>query len=326
MKRDTESTFLENISVSKRGIVKTAASMLPDGKEAILTAQDVEKALRAFDKSPDVSKSTLSSFKERAKIDLNPESVVEDFFGILVAQRNDMQKMSIMTAMSYRQAGIFKVAGRDVYEDLETGDFWKISEDKKHVMRLFKENEDGISDKRAAKKQQYDIMGETPGDGGVVEGESFDDAVATFFEMSGEAGTKAEILEEIKKRPGKKVNDTTYQYGDYEVKLVKSAGVEPGVPDGTGPNPDCPCKKKDDEDSKEAAAENFEDSVDFTSELDKVGDLVGKIKNIISTTKWKNYMKLTDENYNTQCSVASNDLLNSLQAYDELLNEIGKAK
>lgn len=155
MKRDTESSFFENLTISKRGMVKTAASMLPDGKEAVLTAQDVEKALRAFDKSPDVSKSTLSSFRERAKIDLNPKSVVEDFFGILVAQRNDMQKMSILTAMSYRQAGIFKVAGRDVYEDLETGDFWKMSDDKKHVVRLFKESDEGIADKRAAKKQQY---------------------------------------------------------------------------------------------------------------------------------------------------------------------------
>ncbi|MDD5651384.1 MAG: hypothetical protein PHF86_13375, partial [Candidatus Nanoarchaeia archaeon] len=57
-----------------------------------------------------------------------------------------------MTAMAYRQVGIFKVAGRDVYEDLETGDFWKISEDKKHVMRLFKEDEKGVADKKASKE------------------------------------------------------------------------------------------------------------------------------------------------------------------------------
>lgn len=286
MKRDTESSFFETLSISKRGMVKTAASMLPDGKEAVLSAQDVEKALRAFDKSPDVSKSTLSSFRERAKIDLNPKSVVEDFFGILVAQRNNMQKMSIVTAMSYRQAGIFKVAGRDVYEDLETGDFWKISEDKKHVMRLFKENEDGISDKRAAKKQQYSIMG-GPGDGGD-------------------------------------------QYDDYQVKLIKSAGVEPGVPDGTGPNPDCPCKKKDVEDSKEATTENFEDSVDFTDELDKAGSHISKLLELVKKSKWLQWMKITDENYSTNCTGSFKEFLSKLeslnQSFNDLGNEIDKAK
>ncbi|MDD5649667.1 MAG: hypothetical protein PHF86_04505 [Candidatus Nanoarchaeia archaeon] len=249
MLRDTESHFLNDLIISKRGIVKTAVSQLPGDRER------VEKTLKKFLGCLDLPVNIVESFLQRVKLDISPSNVNEDFFIILKKMRQENENLHLSTAMTLRRTGLFKVAGRDVYEDLDTGDFWKISEDKKHVVRLFKEDDKGISDKRAAKKQQYSIMGSTPGDGGVVEGESFDDAVATFFEQSGEAGTKADILKEIKKRPGKKISDTEYQYGDYEVKLIKSAGISPtqfevlehsankesgkikgpGIPDGTGP-------------------------------------------------------------------------------------------
>ena len=217
MKREDQSDFLDSLTVSKRGIVKTAASQVPNGRVEVLSQEDVTKALRAFDKCPDVSKDVLSKFKERAKIDLSPKTVVEDFFQEFCASRRELQQLSIITALTLRQNGIFKFSGRDVYEDLETGDFWKISDDKKHVMRLFKEDESGVSDKKAsveaAKTQRYIIMESTPGDGGVVQATSFD-----------------------------------------EVRLEsKQAGKKkgPGIPDGTGPmkdSPECPYNKDDEED------------------------------------------------------------------------------
>lgn len=256
MVRDTQSEFLDNLSISKRGLVKTASSQVPNGRVEALSQQDVEKALRAFDKSPDISKETLSKFRERAKIDLCPKSVAQDFFQEFCASRRELQELSIITAMSLRQTGVFKLAGRDVYEDLDTGDFWKISEDKKHVMRLFNEDDTGVSDKKAGKikgpgvpdgtglmkdepecpykdkkedeskeaaaMQDYSVMGSHPGDGGVVKAESFDDAAAEFFGQEGDR-TRDELLEEIKKRPGKKISDTEMQYGDYSVKLIKKA-------------------------------------------------------------------------------------------------------
>jgi len=222
MKRSAHSDFLENIMVSKRGLIKIASSKLPNGLkedscENII--DDIKKVLRAFDKSPDISKATIEIYKKRANLDFDKKQVTQDFFKELVDQRSKFQQMSILTAMSFRRTGIFKVAGRDVYEDLETGDFWKISEDKKHVVRLFKEDEQGVSDKRAGKKQRYTVMGEHPGDGGVVVAESFEDAAAEFFSQDGDY-TKKEILDEIKKRPGKKISDTEMHFGDYEIKLL----------------------------------------------------------------------------------------------------------
>jgi len=149
MKR--ESTFFENIMVSKRGIIKIAASQVP-GKEAV-SKTDVKKVLKTFEKSPDVSKNTINQYKQRAELDINPKQVAQDFFKDLNKARKQKKQMHLTTAMSLRQTGVFKIAGRDVYEDLETGDFWKISDDKKHVIRMFKENDEGISDKRASEEK-----------------------------------------------------------------------------------------------------------------------------------------------------------------------------
>jgi membrane-associated HD superfamily phosphohydrolase len=231
MNRDSK--FIESLLISKRGQVKIAASQVP-GREAT-SKIDVKKVLKTFEKSPDVSKKTMDQYKQRAELDTNSKQVAQDFFKDLSDARKNKKQMHLMTAMSLRQAGIFKVAGRDVYEDLETGDFWKMSEDKKHVVRMFKEDEKGIADKRAsieensipnfdekeaAKLNTYSVMGSTPGDGGVVQAESFDDAAATYFSQESGDYTKQEILEEIKKRPGKKISETEYEYGDYEIKLV----------------------------------------------------------------------------------------------------------
>jgi hypothetical protein len=65
-------------------------------------------------------------------------------------------------------------------------------------------------------------MGSTPGDGGTVRAESFNDAVATYFsEESGGDCSKEYILNEIKARPGVKINETEHRFGDYCVKLIK---------------------------------------------------------------------------------------------------------
>lgn len=139
MLRDTQSKFLNDISISKRGIVKVASSQVPRGKEAT-TKHEVKKVLKTFEKSPDVTKDTLNKYQQRVELDPSPKNVAKDFFNDLGEARKHKKQMHLVTAMSLRQAGIFKIAGRNVYEDLETGDFWKMSEDKKHVLRMFKEN------------------------------------------------------------------------------------------------------------------------------------------------------------------------------------------
>jgi hypothetical protein len=51
-------------------------------------------------------------------------------------------KMTLREVRVARRSGSFvKVAGRiDLYQNTATNDFWKISDDKKHVERLFDEN------------------------------------------------------------------------------------------------------------------------------------------------------------------------------------------
>ena len=354
MQRDTESNFLNNLEISTRGLVKVASSQVP--KEAAATKDQIKKMLTDFSKKSPKLRNLTKQYLQRLEFDRDPKKVGQDFFKDLSTVRASMQSVLLSTARCLRQHGVFKVSSRDVYEDLETGDFWKISEDKKHVVRLFKENEQGISDKRASVEKiatstkkyldsfseemkpikdalikikdlgkvaldteendsnlskyenlnwkqiskvlvdkdkfviskselegnsvykldgdledghhhsittyfvnsvkrasissmyvedevidppnfdekaavelnTYSVMGSTPGDGGVVKGVSFDDAVATFWLLDAESAgwTKKQMFEEIKKKPGKKINDAQYNYGDYEVKLIKKASIE----------------------------------------------------------------------------------------------------
>ena len=138
-----ESEFLKNLSVSKRGMVKVAKSMLPGtsegpsltGSTAPATKKTNPRHIKNFEKAIE----DLTGRKVKVKSE-------KDFFDELRKESS----IQLKVAKTLRQAGIFKMSGRDVYEDLETGDFWKISEDKQHVMRLFKEDENGIADKKGS--------------------------------------------------------------------------------------------------------------------------------------------------------------------------------
>lgn len=58
-----------------------------------------------------------------------------------VASVNKVATMSLFEVRKARRAGSFiKVAGRvDLYQNADTKDFWKISDDKKSVVRIFDE-------------------------------------------------------------------------------------------------------------------------------------------------------------------------------------------
>jgi hypothetical protein len=194
-----DSQFLNNLSISKRGIIKVAASVLPDGKKDPKKVKKVKNLQKAL---------------EDVGVKLKSE---KDF---LIELRKEAQ-IQLKVAKTLRQSGIFKMSGRDVYEDLETGDFWKISEDKQHVLRLFKENEKGVADKRASKQAEMQKI-----------------------------------------------------------------------------------------------SEEYETSAHFTADLDAIDQ-------ILSSTKWQNWMKITDENYDTKC-VEKNE--NLIKYFKELIKEIDKAK
>jgi len=156
MRRENESTFLNNLEIANRGTVKIASSKLPGTKNAT-SHSEVLRALGKFDHSPDVDQKILEQYKTKVKFSDKPADVAKEFFNKhLNKTKSSRDSLSIVTAKALRQSGIFKSAGRDVYEDLETGDFWKISEDKKHVMRLFKETPEGISDRKASKA--FDVV------------------------------------------------------------------------------------------------------------------------------------------------------------------------
>lgn len=236
MLRSNESQFLNNMEISQRGIVKVASSMVP-GKEAT-SKNDIKKVLKGFEKSPDIKKETLQNYQQRAEFD-DPKKVGQDFFKDLSDARKHKKQMNIITARCLRQNGIFKVAGRDVYEDLETGDFWKISEDKKHIVRLFKEDDKGVSDKRAS-------------------------------------------LEAI-------VTDDFVDQANNQEKI---------------------------------AAAEYEDSAEFTGDLDTVGEFIEKAKKIITDPKWTSWMKKTDENYDTQCAELDNKLNQEFEQCHETLKKL----
>ena len=59
--------------------------------------------------------------------------------------KKSKKTLTLRTAMLYRRHGIFKKAERDVYQDLQAGDLWKLSEDKTKIERLF-EDQNGITE------------------------------------------------------------------------------------------------------------------------------------------------------------------------------------
>jgi hypothetical protein len=146
IKRQDQSDFVNNFEILKRGTIKIASSMLPGTKDAS-THNEVKKMFKTFEKSPDVSKETLELYKQKAQFSDKPNEVAKDFLNDFSKARQQKKKMSLITAKTLRQNGIFKISGRDVYEDLDTGDFWKITSDKKNIIRMFKEDENGCSDK-----------------------------------------------------------------------------------------------------------------------------------------------------------------------------------
>lgn len=137
IRRDGDSEFVNNLDVSKRGNIKIASK---DEKGAD-TPEEAHNVLKKFDTSPDVPDEHIDEHKKKLDEGQDPKKVMTDFFQGLDEAKEKKSSLDIKTAKAFRQTGIFKKADRDVYQDLKTGDFWKISEDKKNVSRLFTENE-----------------------------------------------------------------------------------------------------------------------------------------------------------------------------------------
>jgi hypothetical protein len=146
--RGEKSSFVDNLIIGKRGTIvgtkRTAAG--------VETKDDAMNVLKKFDKSEDIPNDYIKEHTDRLENDEDPKEVVSDFFQSLHENKKDANKITIHTAHMLRKAGMFKRADKDVYQDTKTSDFWKISDDKKHVMRVFKEIEGGIADRSASKK------------------------------------------------------------------------------------------------------------------------------------------------------------------------------
>jgi len=147
MRREGQSDFVDGLTVSKRGTVRIASVVKKaQGAE---TEGDAHNVLDKFDKSEDVPDEYIQEHKKRIDDGDDHKEVLSDFFKGLQKAKGAKQNLTIKTAKLLRQNGVFKLAGRGVYEDLQTGDFWKLSEDHKTVVRMFKENENGTADKVA---------------------------------------------------------------------------------------------------------------------------------------------------------------------------------
>lgn len=115
------------------------------------TRKQADLIMNRIKESEDVSNDILR--KHFANLDRNtPYKCMQSLLEDLNKIKSSKNSITVKTAKTFRQIGIFKIAEKDVYQDLETSDFWKISEDGKNVLRLFKELEGGIADKSASKK------------------------------------------------------------------------------------------------------------------------------------------------------------------------------
>lgn len=74
----------------------------------------------------------------------------------------------------------------------------------------------------------------------------------------------------------------------------------------------------------------YDDSADFTNDMFEVRELFNKIEKIVHSDKWEKWMKITDQNFGTDCKSVNDgfvaDLRTATAAYDDLLEELDKAQ
>lgn len=74
---------------------------------------------------------------------------------------------------------------------------------------------------------------------------------------------------------------------------------------------------------------DYEDSGDFTNELHDIGTAILKLKQITRQPRWKNWMRVTDENFSTSTVALEKDFSESLtqldKSFDALEDELHSA-
>ncbi len=145
VRREGQSDFLDSLNVDVNGDIKITAkncSIL----SGVFTKEQSVDILKKIARHDIISKDVMDTEVKRMQSGISShhgfENISSEFDKIKSAG-----KIAVKTAKLFRQLGIFKVADRQVYQDFETGDFWKISEDGESVLRMFKEMEDGVADK-----------------------------------------------------------------------------------------------------------------------------------------------------------------------------------
>jgi len=146
VRREGQSDFLDKLHIDDEGEIQ----IFEDNKSILtgnFTKEQACAVIRKIARHDIIAGDTLDAEIRRIQ---SGESHFHVFDGI-ATQFNNVKgatdKLPIKTAKLFRQLGIFKFAEKQVYQDLETGDFWKISEDGKTVLRMFNELEDGVADK-----------------------------------------------------------------------------------------------------------------------------------------------------------------------------------
>ena len=145
IRRDGESDFINSLSINENNEIKIV-NRSKNVSTDLFTKQQACDIIKKISKNTVIAKEILDEQFKRLQNDSSPHNVFKDLSGEFKKIKN-ANEIPIRTAKLFRQIGIFKVAQKQVYQDLETGDFWKISEDGKSVLRMFKELNDGVADK-----------------------------------------------------------------------------------------------------------------------------------------------------------------------------------
>ena len=145
VRREGESDFINNLDFDENGEIKIISK-----KNNILVGQFTKEQacnlIKKIAKNTVIAKEVLDEHFKRLQNDVSPHNVFKELASEFKQIKN-ASSIPIKTAKLFRQIGIFKYAEKKVYQDLETGDFWKISDDGKSVLRMFKELNDGAADK-----------------------------------------------------------------------------------------------------------------------------------------------------------------------------------
>lgn len=147
-----------------------------------------------------------------------------------------------------------------------------------------------------------------------------DDALGDLNDKLGKGGSLAELM---KTSGASKLDKTKDAEGNTILKaiIMKTTAYKKDI-ERLLMDAEMLVMQMNEEQSLSEATGNYDGSVDFTAELNKLEARVVDVKTIVKNPRWIQYLKATDNNFGTNCEGIGKDVISSLNELDASLSEL----